>query len=56
MKRKSTSRRVSTSLRQIKEDMRELQRLMSHKSVYAKQYAFERRRPKHIKRHYEGGI
>ncbi len=51
--KRNIGKHVSQSLRQVKEDMRELQRLMTHKSVYAKQYVAERRRPKHPKRFYE---
>lgn len=43
---------ITSGVRQIKEDMQELQRLMKHKSVYARvairQYS---RRPKHRKRY-----
>lgn len=45
--KRNIGKHVSQSLRQVKEDMRELQRLMTHKSVYAKQYAVESRRPKY---------
>lgn len=49
--KRNIGKRITVSLRQLNEDMRELQRLMSHKSVYAKaavkNYA---RRPKHKKR------
>ena len=38
----------------VKEDMRELQKLMRHKSVYAKQsITVYNRRPKHPKRFYD---
>lgn len=51
--KRNIGKHVSQSLRQLKEDMRELQRLMTHKSVYAKQYVSEARRPKHPKRYLE---
>ncbi len=39
----------------LSEDMRELQRLMSKQSVYAKARirAYDARRPKHVKRYYD---
>ena len=56
--KRNFGKNISGSLRQVKEDMRELQRLMRHKSVYAKvairEYTL---RPKHKKRFddlYEG--
>lgn len=57
--KRNISKRVNESLRQLKEDMQELQRQMTHKSVYAKQYVEQRRNPKHKKRltdYYEGGV
>jgi hypothetical protein len=52
--KRNIGKHVSKSLRQAKEDMRELQRLMTHKSVYAKQYIVrEARRPKHRNRAFE---
>lgn len=48
--RRNIGKRITESLRQLNEDMRELQRQMNHRSVYAKavvkNYA---RRPKHKK-------
>lgn len=52
--KRNIGKRVNESLRQLKEDMQELQRQMTHKSVYAKQYYVEQRRsPKHKKRMFE---
>lgn len=51
--KRNIGKHVSERLRQVKEDMRELQRLMTHKSVYAKQFVSESRRPKHRKRYFE---
>ena len=51
--KRNIGKRVSESLRQVKEDMRELQRLMRHKSVYAKQLISDSRHPKHRKQYYE---
>jgi gas vesicle protein len=46
--RRNIGKRIKTSLRQLKEDMQELQRLMTHKSVYAKAtFTKYSRRPKH---------
>jgi hypothetical protein len=45
--KRNIGKHVSNSLRQVKEDMRELQRLVTHKSVYAKQYAIEGKKPKY---------
>lgn len=48
--KRNIGKRITASLRQLNEDMRELQRQMTHKSVYAKaavrSYA---RRPKYKK-------
>lgn len=53
MKRR-TSKHISAKVWQLKEDMIELQRLMRHKSVYAKQSIKDySRRPKHPKRIYD---
>ncbi len=51
--KRNIGKNVSERLRQVKEDMRELQRLMTHKSVYARQYVVESKRPKHRKRYLE---
>jgi hypothetical protein len=53
--KRNIGKHISSKARQLKEDMKELQRLMRHKSVYARQtignsYA---RRPKHPKRMYD---
>lgn len=47
--KRNIGKNISQSLRQVKEDMQELQRLITHRSVYAKQYAIKRR-PKHRNR------
>lgn len=51
--KRNVGKHVSENIRRLKEDMQELQRMMTHKSVYARQtvqnYA---RRPKHPKRYY----
>lgn len=50
--KRNFGKNISDSVRQVKEDMRELQRLMTHKSVYAKVAIREyTRRPKHKKRY-----
>lgn len=51
--KRNINKHVSQSLRQVKEDMRELQRLVRHKSVYAKQLFSQTRQPKHRKRYLE---
>lgn len=51
--KRNIGKHVSQNLRQIKEDMQELQRLITHESVYAKQYTAHYRRPKHAKRYIE---
>jgi phage-related tail protein len=51
--KRNIGKRVNESLRQLKEDMQELQRQMTHKSVYAKQHVVVNRRPKHRKRYLE---
>lgn len=49
--KRNIGKRISENVRRIKEDMHELQRLMRHRSVYAKQtVAAYERRPKHPKR------
>ena len=52
--KRNVGKHVSENIRRIKEDMQELQRMMTHKSVYARQtvtgYA---RRPKHPKRQFD---
>lgn len=48
--KKNIGKRISGRLRQAHEDMRELQRLMSHRSVYARQALWHARKPKHPKR------
>lgn len=50
--KRNIGKHINKSLLQIKEDMRELQRQMTHQSVYAKQYV-NQRRPKHVKRAHE---
>lgn len=50
--KRNLGKHVSENVRRLKEDMQELQRLMTHNSVYARQTVPEyARRPKHPKRH-----
>lgn len=52
--KRNIGKRIDFKVRQIKEDMHELQRMMRHKSVYAKQSIGEySRRPKHKNRQYD---
>lgn len=49
--KRNIGKHISAGMRQMKEDMQELQRLMTHKSVYARVAIREyTRRPKHRKR------
>lgn len=50
--KRTIGKHISNRLKQVNADMRELQRLMTHKSVYAKRMIHESRRPKHPKRMY----
>jgi hypothetical protein len=51
--KRNLGKHVSENIRRIKEDMQELQRMMTHKSVYARQTVVtQNRRPKHPKRYY----
>jgi len=50
--KRNLGKHVSENVRRLKEDMQELQRLMTHNSVYARQTVREyARRPKHPKRY-----
>ena len=52
--KRNIGKHISSKARLLKEDMAELQRLMRHKSVYAKQTINTyTRRPKHPKRMYD---
>ena len=53
--KRNLGKHVTVKARQLKEDMKELQRLMRHKSVYARQAikAEYGRRPKHPKRAFD---
>ena len=52
--KRNVGKRIDTKVRQLKEDMGELQRLMRHRSVYAKHpFGDYARRPKHRKREIE---
>ena len=52
--KRNIGKHISSRARQLKEDMKELQRLMRHRSVYAKQTIKSySRRPKHPKRMYD---
>lgn len=49
--KRNVGKHISENVRRLKEDMQELQRMVTHRSVYAKQSikAYSRR-PKHQKR------